>query len=74
VGQGIGLAALGGVLGIGGALATTGVLRSLLFGVAPSDPATLVAIVAVLVVSVIVASWIPARRAASVHPSEALRG
>ena len=74
VGQGIGLAALGGVLGIAGALATTGVLRSLLFGVAPSDPATLVAIVAVLVVSVIVASWIPARRAASVHPSQALRG
>jgi predicted permease len=74
VGQGVGLAVLGGMLGIVGALATTGVLRSLLFGVAPSDPATLVAIVVVLVVSVIVASWIPARRAASVHPSDALRG
>jgi ABC-type lipoprotein release transport system permease subunit len=34
----------------------------------------LATIVAVLVVSVVVASWIPARRAASVHPSEALRG
>jgi putative ABC transport system permease protein len=74
VGQGIGLALVGGALGLAGALATTRVLRSLLYGVAPSDPATLVAIVALLVVAVIAASWVPARRAASVHPSDALRG
>jgi len=74
VGQGVGLAAIGGVLGLVGALAATRVLRSMLFGVAPSDPVTLVSIVLVLVASVIVASWIPARRAASVHPAEALRG
>jgi predicted permease len=74
VGQGIGLAVVGGVLGLAGALAATRVLRSLLFGVAPSDPLTLVSIVTLLVVAVIVASWIPARRAAGVQPSEALRG
>jgi putative ABC transport system permease protein len=74
VGQGIGLAVIGGALGLAGALATTRVLRSLLYGVAPSDPATLVSIVALLVAAVILASWIPARRAASVHPSDALRG
>jgi len=73
VGQGVGLAVTGGALGLLGALATTRVLRSLLYGVAPSDPATLVAIVVVLVVAVIVASWLPARRAAGVHPAEALR-
>ena len=73
VGQGVGLAVVGGALGLAGALATTRVLRSLLYGVAPSDPATLVAIVVVLVVAVIVASWLPARRAASVHPADALR-
>ena len=74
VGQGIALAVAGCVIGVVGALATTGVLRSLLYGVEPSDPVTLVLIVGILVVAVIVASWLPARRAASVDPSEALRG
>ena len=74
VGQGMALALAGGALGLAGALATTGVLRSMLYGVEPSDPATLVGIVVVLVASVVVASWIPARRAAGVDPSEALRG
>jgi len=74
VAQGVGLATVGGILGLAGALATTGVLRSLLYGVAPSDPTTLVAIAVLLGISVVVASWVPARRAAGVHPSEALRG
>ena len=74
VSQGIALAVVGCILGLAGALVTTGVLRSLLYGVAPSDPATLVAIAVLLGISVVVASWVPARRAASVHPSEALRG
>jgi putative ABC transport system permease protein len=46
----------------------------LLYDVAPSDPLTLSAIVVVLVTAVVVASWIPARRAAAVDPVEALRG
>ena len=74
VGQGVSLAVVGVALGLAGALAATRVLRSLLFGVEPSDPVTLLVIVALLVVSVVIASWIPARRAASVHPSDALRG
>jgi predicted permease len=74
VGQGLGLAVAGGLLGLAGALATTRVLRSLLFGIAPSDPGTLVSIVVLLVAAVVTASWIPARRAAGVHPAEALRG
>jgi putative ABC transport system permease protein len=74
VGQGLVLALVGGALGLVGALATTRVLRSLLFGIEPSDPVTLVSIVALLVGAVVVASWIPARRAAQVHPAEALRG
>jgi ABC-type antimicrobial peptide transport system permease subunit len=73
VGQGVRLAIVGGLLGLLGALATTGVLRSMLYGVAPSDTLTLVSIVGLLVLSVIVASWIPARRAASVDPAHALR-
>jgi predicted permease len=73
VGQGVWLAVVGGGLGLAGALVTTRVLRSLLFGVAPSDPVTLLSIVALLSAAVIVASWIPARRAAGVHPAEALR-
>jgi ABC-type antimicrobial peptide transport system permease subunit len=74
VGQGIALAVVGVAVGVAGALAATRVLSSLLYGVAPSDPATLVSIVGLLVVAVVLASWIPARRAAGVHPSEALRG
>ena len=74
VGQGVTLAVVGGTIGLVGALATTRVLRSLLFGVEPSDPLTLLLIIGLLVVAVVVASWLPARRAATVDPAEALRG
>ena len=73
VGQGIGLAAAGAAFGLVAALAATRVLRSLLYDVAPSDPLTFAAIVGLLLLAVIAASWIPARRAAGVHPIEALR-
>jgi putative ABC transport system permease protein len=73
VGEGVALVSLGTVLGLGGALASTRVLRSLLFDLTPSDPITYVTIVAVLGTAAIVASWIPARRASRVDPVVALR-
>jgi ABC-type antimicrobial peptide transport system permease subunit len=73
VGQGFALALVGIVCGLAGAFATTRVLRSLLYGVEPTDPATLLGIVAMLVLAVLAASWIPARRAAGVPAIQALR-
>jgi putative ABC transport system permease protein len=73
VGQGIALAMVGIVCGLAGAVATTRVMRSLLYGVEPTDPATLFGIVGMLMVSVLAASWIPARRAAGVPAVQALR-
>jgi ABC-type antimicrobial peptide transport system permease subunit len=73
VGRGVVIAAAGGIVGIVGAQATTRVLRSLLYDVAPSDPATYIGIIVVLIAAVIAASWIPARQASRVAPAEALR-
>jgi ABC-type lipoprotein release transport system permease subunit len=50
------------------------VLSSLLFGVRPFDPVTYVALVSLVAGAAIAASWIPARRATLVNPTEALRG
>jgi putative ABC transport system permease protein len=64
----------GGVLGgIALAVVLSGVLRSFLFGVEPSDPVTFI-VVGVLFVGVgLLACWAPARRAGKVDPLEALR-
>ena len=67
------LAAAGGTIGIVGAAAISRFARTLLFGVAPQDPVTLVAAVAVLLVIVVAASWLPARRAALIDPGHAMR-
>ena len=71
--RGIVLGAIGGGAGLVVAIAVTGVLRSLLFEVAPRDPVTLTAIAALLGLVVLLASWIPTRRAASVPAVEALK-
>ena len=68
------LAAVGAVIGLAGAAATSGFVRSFLFQVSPFDPVVLVlAAIAVLALA-LMASVIPARRAAAVDPIEALRG
>jgi ABC-type antimicrobial peptide transport system permease subunit len=59
--------------GIGAALATTRVLTRMLFEVRPSDPLTLLGVVALLLVASFVAVLVPARRAARVDPLTAVR-
>jgi putative ABC transport system permease protein len=67
------LALIGVVLGTAGALAATRVLRTLLYAVSPTDPSVFVAMGAVLLGTALVASYVPARRAASLDPVTALR-
>lgn len=71
--EGAVLAGLGIVAGLAGALLLSGALRSLLFGVSATDPVVLAGGAAVLLVAALLASWLPARRAVRVDPSEALR-
>jgi len=71
--RGAALALAGIVLGIGGALAATRVLATMLFEVKTGDPATYLTIASVLAVIALLACYIPARRAGSVDPSTALR-
>ncbi|MBV9927382.1 MAG: ABC transporter permease [Acidobacteria bacterium] len=73
VGQGLKLVAVGVGLGLAGAFALTRLMSSLLYGVSATDPATLVTISLVLVAVALLASYLPARRAAKVDPLIALR-
>jgi ABC-type antimicrobial peptide transport system permease subunit len=61
------------LLGMPLALVCTRAIRSLLYGLGPSDPSTLVAVVIAIIVVTAVASYIPARRASRVDPMVALR-
>jgi ABC-type antimicrobial peptide transport system permease subunit len=72
-GEGVRLIALGGVVGLGGALACAQLLKGLLFNVGPRDPATYGAVVVLLGVVALAATLIPARAAMKVEPVEALR-
>jgi putative ABC transport system permease protein len=67
------LAVAGGAIGVVGAAAASRFARTLLFGVAPQDPITLVTAVVVLLVVVVAASWLPARRASLIDPGHAMR-
>jgi len=73
VGQSMGLATAGVLVGVLVALSVTRLLRSLLFDVSPSDPAVLAGTCVVLLLTTIVASFGPTRRAAKVDPVEAMR-
>jgi putative ABC transport system permease protein len=71
--QGLGLAAAGLVAGVAGALALTRLMTALLFGVEPSDPATLAAVTATIACVAALACVVPAWRASRVDPIVVLR-
>ena len=73
VGQGVTLAAIGAVVGIGAAFGVTRFLGSLLYGVKPADPLTFAGVAILLVLVALAACYIPARRAMRVDPMVALR-
>jgi putative ABC transport system permease protein len=72
--SGLKLALMGCVLGLGGAMAASRVMRAFLFGVSPFDPIVLILAAVVVFALALAASALPARRAASVDPLQALRG
>ena len=71
--HGLGLAGVGVVIGLVAAAALTRLMSSLLYGITALDPVTYIAVSLVLATSTVFASYLPARRAASVNPVEALR-
>jgi predicted permease len=73
VGGGIKLAGVGLAIGTVAAIAATRLLDSMLYGVRPSDPLTFSAIVLLMAAIAIVASYVPARRALRIDPTDALR-
>jgi putative ABC transport system permease protein len=73
LGQGVALTVIGLALGLLGAIGLTRMLRGLLFEVTPTDPLTFVGVGAVLAIAALSACYVPARRAARVDPTVALR-
>jgi predicted permease len=71
--QGAGIAGLGLAVGLAGAFALSRVLESLAFGVSPRDPVVFTTVSVVLSVVVLLAGYVPARRATRVDPLESLR-
>lgn len=71
--RGLKLASIGAVVGVGGIFASTRVIRSLLYGASPVDVPTMIGGVVVLVLVGLLASLVPAQRAARVSPVTALR-
>jgi ABC-type antimicrobial peptide transport system permease subunit len=67
------LTAIGVTIGIVASVALTGLMKSLLFGISALDPLTYAVVPVVLVAATVLASYLPARRAAAVDPVETLR-
>jgi putative ABC transport system permease protein len=71
--QGIRLALVGVIIGVASAFGLTRLIASFLFGVKMHDPAVFVAVPLILTAVALVAVWLPARRASSIDPLNALR-
>ena len=71
--DGLRLLLIGLAVGVTGALLTTRLFAGLLHGLSPTDPVTFVAVPALLAIVVVLAAYLPARRAARIDPMEALR-
>jgi predicted permease len=71
--NGVSLAAGGLLIGLAGGLAATPLVRSMLMGVNPRDPLSFLGVALLLLCTALIASWIPAYRAARVDPMVALR-
>ena len=71
--SGLALVAAGIVVGLTAAALLTQAMASVLFGVDPLDPPTFAAVPLVLLAAALVASYVPARRAAAIAPVEALK-
>ncbi len=73
LGEGGVLLGIGLALGAAGALAATRAMQSLLYGVPPHDPVTLIGVTLLMAVVGIAACWLPASRAARIDPVDAIR-
>ena len=73
LGQTLKLVVIGVLLGVLGAIGIIRVFSSLLFGVSPTDPFTFVVVTALLLITALLASYLPARRASQIDPVLALR-
>jgi len=73
LGQGLRTILVGVAIGLGGSLALTRTVESLLFGVTPTDPLTFAAVILLLIAAALLACYMPARRATRVDPMVALR-
>jgi predicted permease len=71
--HGLVLAGIGVAIGLGAAVGLMQLMKSLLYGISPLDPLTYTAVPIVLALAAVLASYLPARRAAAVDPVEALK-
>ena len=71
--RGVKMALLGAGIGLLAALALSRLIRELLYGISPADPLTFAAVALLLLFIALLACYLPARRAASVDPTLALR-
>ncbi len=73
LGQGMALVGVGLILGIAGSFALTRLMSGLLFGVGATDPFTFISVPVVLLLVTLLASWLPAQKAAGLDPVKALK-